>query len=246
MTRDAEAPVVSDPNGMEAMPAMSETAELDNAARNASRKLLALLVIGAFLLLVIHATPWGQRIRDWDSLAALFKAGDLRAELYFVLIGAFLMMVGVPRLLFCALAGFAFGLWEGLFWSMISSLTGSYIAFLAARWGARDWLTARFGKRRFFDRIVRTQPNVMSVALVRMLPVSNAIINVGLALSRVGSRVFLFGSLIGFLPQGGVAVVIGSGMASNVPWASAAQIGIAAVMLLATLIWTSRHRNKKR
>ena len=246
MSRDAEGPARVGPSDDAPVSAEDEVTELEGAAQNTSRKLLTLLVIGALLLVVIHATPWGQRVRDWDTLAALFKGGGIRAELYFVLISSFLMMVGVPRLLFCALAGFAFGFWEGLLWSMISSLIGSYVAFLAARWGARDWLTARFGKHRFFGRIVHTRPAIMSVVLVRMLPVSNAIINFGLALSHVGSRAYLLGSLIGFLPQGGVAVVIGSGMASDVPWASAAQIGIAAVMLLATLFWTSRHRNKKR
>ena len=74
---------------------------------------------------------------------------------------------------------------------------------------------------------------------------SNAIINFGLALSSVGSKAFLLGSLIGFLPQGVVAVVIGSGVASDVPWAGAAQIGVAAVLLLATLSWTSRHRRNR-
>ncbi|MFT3847967.1 MAG: VTT domain-containing protein [Propionivibrio sp.] len=234
---DAEAEAVSEE---------TETAELEGAARNTSRKLLTLLIVGALLLVAIHVTPWGQKIRDWDTLAGLFKGGGLQAEVFFVLISASLMMLGVPRLLFCALAGFAFGFWEGLLWSMVGSLIGSYTAFIAARWGARDWLTARFGQRRFFGRIVHTRPTVMSVVLVRMLPVSNAIINFGLALSRVGSRIFLFGSLIGFLPQGVIAVVIGSGLATDVPWASAAQIGIAAVLLLATIVWTSRHRRTRR
>lgn len=236
----------SSDTGIDAATDESEVVELEGAAQNTSRKLLILLVVGALLLVVIHMTPWGQRIRDWDSLAGLFKGGGLQAEVYFTLISSFLMMLGVPRLLFCALAGFAFGFWEGLFWSTASSLIGSYAAFLAARWGAREWLAERFGKQRIFGRIVHTRPTTMSVVLVRMFPVSNAIINFGLALSRVGSRAFLLGSLIGFLPQGVVAVVLGSGMATDVPWASAAQIAVAAVLLLATLLWSSRQRRNRR
>ena len=236
----------SSDNGVDAAADEREAVELEGAAQNTSRKLLTLLVVGALLLAVIHMTPWGQRIRDWDSLAGLFKGGGLQAEIYFTLISSFLMMLGVPRLLFCALAGFAFGFWEGLFWSTASSLIGSYAAFLAARWGAREWLAERFGKQRFFGRIVHTKPTTMSVVLVRMFPVSNAIINFGLALSSVGSSAFLLGSLIGFLPQGVVAVVIGSGMATDVPWASAAQIAVAAVLLLATLLWSSRQRRNRR
>ncbi len=220
--------------------------ELEQVAENTSRKLLILLAIGAILFIVLNTTPIGQQVRDWDTLARIFSTGGLWAEINFMLICTLLITIGVPRLLFYALGGFAFGFWEGLLWSMVGSLIGSYAAFVAARWGAREWLAVRFGQRRFFGRIVHTKPTTMSVVLVRMLPVSNAIINFGLALSSVGSQAVLLGSLIGFLPQGVVAVVIGSGMAADVPWAGAAQIGVAALLLLATFFWTSQHRRKNR
>ena len=220
--------------------------DLEQVAENTLRKLLTLLAIGAGLLLVIHATPFGEHVRSWDSLAELFKAGGINAQIYFVVISTFLIMAGTPRLLFCTLGGFAFGFWEGLLWSTCSSLIGSFITFRAARWGGRAWLAEHFGRRRFFARIVHAKPTVASVALIRMLPVSNVIINVGLALSHVGNRAFLVGSVLGFLPQGVIAVIIGSGMAENVPWAGAAQIAIAGVLLLAIFFWTLKHRRKQR
>ena len=224
----------------------TESAELEQVAENTSRKLLILLGIGALLLLLIHATPFGGQFRNWDALAHTFEGGGIKAELYFVLISSVLMTFGAPRLLFCGLAGFAFGFWEGLFWSLASSLLGSFMAFRAARWGGKGWLTERFGHRRFFGRIVRSKPTVASVFAMRMLPVSNAIINIGLALSHVGDRAFLLGSLLGFLPQGIVAVIIGSGMATDVPWMGAAQIGVAGIVLLATFFWTARKHRKRR
>jgi uncharacterized membrane protein YdjX (TVP38/TMEM64 family) len=219
--------------------------DFEQVAHNTVRKLLTLLAIGAALLLVIHATPFGEHVRNWDSLTDLFKAGGINAQIYFLVISTVLIMAGTPRLLFCTLGGFAFGFWEGLLWSTCSSLIGSFLTFRAARWGGRAWLTEHFGRRRFFARIVHAQPTVASVALIRMLPVSNVIINVGLALSHVGNRAFVVGSVLGFLPQGVVAVIIGSGMAENVPWAGAAQIAIAGVLLLAIFFWTLRHRRKQ-
>ena len=224
----------------------SESADLEQVAQTTSRKLLILLAIGAVILLLIHATPFGEQFRNWDALTHTFEGGGIKAELYFVLISSILMMFGAPRLLFCGLAGFAFGFWEGLFWSLGSSLIGSFMAFRAARWGGKDWLTERFGHRRFFGRIVHSKPTVASVFAMRMLPVSNAIINVGLALSHVGDRAFLLGSLLGFLPQGIVAVIIGSGMATDVPWMGAAQIGLAGAVLLVTFLWTARKHRKRR
>ena len=224
----------------------SESADLEQVAQTTSRKLLILLAIGAVILLLIHATPFGEQFRNWDALAHTFEGGGIKAELYFVLISSILMMFGAPRLLFCGLAGFAFGFWEGLFWSLGSSLIGSFMAFRAARWGGKDWLTERFGHRRFFGRIVHSKPTVASVFAMRMLPVSNVIINIGLALSHVGDRAFLLGSLLGFLPQGIVAVIIGSGMATDVPWMGAAQIGLAGAVLLVTFLWTARKHRKRR
>ena len=220
----------------------AQLADLEQAAQNTSRKLLTLLAIGAALLLVIHTTTFGEQIRNWDSLAGLFKAGGIKAEIYFVLISTFLITVGTPRLLLHALGGFAFGFWEGLLWSLCSSLIGSFLAFRASRWGGREWLIKHFGKRRFFGRIVHARPTIASVVLIRMLPVSNAITNIGLALSHVSNRAFILGSLLGFLPQGIVAVIIGSGMAEDVPWAGAAQIGLAGMLLLAIFFWTSKNR----
>ena len=223
-----------------------ESADLEQVAQTTSRKLLILLAIGALILLLIHATPFSEQFRNWDALAHSFEGGGIKAELYFVLISSILMMFGAPRLLFCGLAGFAFGFWEGLFWSLGSSLIGSFMAFRAARWGGKDWLTERFGHRRFFGRIVHSKPTVASVFAMRMLPVSNVIINIGLALSHVGDRAFLLGSLLGFLPQGIVAVIIGSGMATDVPWMGAAQIGLAGAVLLVTFLWTARKHRKRR
>ncbi|MFZ4536222.1 TVP38/TMEM64 family protein [Propionivibrio sp.] len=233
------------PDRQENAPEDEQAPDLEQVAQNTSRKLLTLLAIGAILLLVIHTTPFGEQVRNWDSLAELFKAGGFQATVYFVLISSFLIMVGTPRLLFFALGGFAFGFWEGLLWSLCSSLIGSFLTFRAARWGGQAWLSERFGQRRFFGRIVHAKPTIASVALMRMLPVSNVIINVGLALSHVGDRAFLLGSLVGFLPQGVVAVIIGSGLAADVPWAGAVQLGSAGVLLLGIFFWTSRHRRKQ-
>ena len=219
--------------------------ELEQVAENTSRKLLILLAIGAILFIVLNTTPIDQQVRDWDTLARIFSTGGLWAEINFMLICTLLITIGVPRLLFYALGGFAFGFWEGLLWSLCSSLIGSFIAFRAARWASRDWLIERFGKRRFFYRIVHAKPTVASVALMRMLPVSNVVINFGLALSHVGSRAFLLGSLVGFLPQGVVAVIIGSGIAKDVPWAGAIQIGGAAILLIGLLVWSSMKRSRR-
>lgn len=227
-------------DALEAAPAP----DLEQVA-STSRRLLILLAVGAGLLLLIHATPLGDKVRSSEALIGLFRSGGLEAEFYFAVISAFLIMLGTPRLLFFALGGLIFGFWAGLCWSLLGSLLGSYAAFRAARWGGRAWLSARFGSRHFFKRIIQAEPSIASVVVMRMLPVSNVLINIGLALSQVSSGHFLLGSLIGFLPQGVVAVLVGSGLSTDIPWAGGLQIGVAGVFMAGIYFWAVRRRKKQ-
>lgn len=219
-------------------------AEVERAAGRASRKLFAFVAVALVLFGVMHFTPLGERIRDWPALYEMLSGGDVEAAVWFVFLTAALMAVGTPRLLFYILGGFAFGFWLGLALSLVGSMMGSFVAFRVVRWGGRDWLRRRFGQHRFFARIVGTRPTALSVALVRCLPVSNAIINVALAMSRVRSRAFLLGTFIGFLPQGVVAVLVGSGIADEVAWEGAVQLSAAALIAL-LIFWYSVRRQRR-
>ena len=213
-------------------------------------KLLALLSVVALLLVGLHGTSLGNSFHNSlynsltrpDFLAVRVNAANQFARLYFVILSAGLIMVGTPRVFFYTLGGYTFGFWEGLTWSLCGSLAGSFIAFRFARWGGRDWLLGRFEKHRFFERILNAQPTILSVALIRLLPVSNLLINGGLALSQTGSRAFLLGSLVGFLPQGILFVLIGTGLSVPGHWSDAIPIGAVGVVFAAALYWFSKQR----
>jgi uncharacterized membrane protein YdjX (TVP38/TMEM64 family) len=194
----------------------------------------------------MHLTGIDEQVRDWSAIRELMEAGDIEAAAWFVVITVLLMAVGTPRLLFFALGGFAFGFWEGLGLALLASLIASFLVFRIARWGGREWLVNSFGHRPLFARIVSVRPTVLSVALVRCLPVSNLVINVGLALSRVRNRAFVWGTLIGFLPQGVVAVLLGSGVADDVPLEGAVQLIAAGVIALLFLVYSLWRRHVAR
>ncbi|HRP76354.1 MAG TPA: VTT domain-containing protein [Rhodocyclaceae bacterium] len=213
---------------------------LEEVARRSSVKLLILLGAGVAILLLMHYTPLGDRVRDRAAISALVDEGGIEAAAYFVALTAALMAVGTPRLPFYALGGFAFGVVNGLLLSVCGSLLGSFLMFRAARWGGRNWLLARFGTKSAVKRVADTQPSAAAVALVRMLPISNALINIGLSLSRVGNRDFMLGTMLGFLPQGIVATLVGAGIADDAFWEVGVPLGIAAAVLSLILVWASR------
>lgn len=62
------------------------------------------------------------------------------------------------------------------------------------------------------SELLTSPPRLAGVALLRVLPLSNLLLNIAFALSQVRTRDFLCGSLLGFLPQGVIAVLMGSGI----------------------------------
>jgi len=218
---------------------------MSQASRPSSQRpllfLLGLIMVLAAAFLAFHATPLGERLKDWRSLARLIDDNSLQSQLTFVFISALLITLGIPRLLFFTVSGFAFGFWTGLGWSVCSILIGSFLAFHIARACGREWLSARFGTHRYFGRIVNANPTILSIAVLRLLPISNAVVNAGLAIGRVDSRTFLAGSLLGFLPHGVMAVMIGCGLAEESTTTGIIQIATAAV-ILSVVAWMTAKR----
>ena len=89
--------------------------------------------------------------------------------------------------------------------------------------------------------MANAHPSTLTVALLRMLPISNLAVSSALALGKVRRRTFLLGSLLGYLPQGIVAVLVGNGLADNFlknminhgPTQTAIQAVVIGVLLLA-------------
>jgi len=206
------------------------------------RRLLILLAIAAAAFLLLYFTPIGEITRDVHKLRAHLAGDDFWAEATYAGIVTALVALGAPRLMFYVLGGMAFGLWQGLLLAQVGSLAGSYITFCAVRSGGRGWLKERFGNHRLVGKAFRVRSSIKAVALIRQLPISSVMINSGLALSQVNARVFLIGSFIGYLPQGVIATLIGSGLVDEKAMDGFGKLATAAVVLLvgAFLLWRWR------
>ena len=189
---------------------------------------LALLVaVGASMGLL---RDLGDHLRSFsEAIGALgWAAGPA-----FVIIVAGLAAVGVPRLILCSVAGLTFGAVGGLILGHIAVLAGSYAVFLAARAMGPQHILARWPKLdRFLD--VASRHGIASVLLVRQLPLPSFHINLLLALTPLSHRHFLIGSLIGFLPEGVPATLIGAGLVAQDTGSMFAYVavGIVAVVVI--------------
>ena len=220
----------------EELPDIDEDAlELSSVEPGLSRelkKLLTLLLGAAALFLLVYSTPISSLLHDVQQIRAFLKGDDLWAEVMFAGIVIVLVSIGMPRLIFYGIGGLAFGFWQGLLLAQMGSLAGSFLTFFAVRHGGRDWLMAKFGEHRLMKKAFRVKSSIKAVALIRQLPLHGLMITGGLALSQVGARVFLLGTFIGYLPQGVIATLIGSGMMDEQALAGFGKLIVAATVLL--------------
>lgn len=176
-----------------------------------------ILLHGSFFLLLlsmgvaIYFTPVLGWLAERQALQAELAAFGWAAPLVFIGLSALLSAVGAPRLLLCSLAGAAFGWAEGLLWSQAGTLLGAYLTFLAVRCSGREPILRRYPRLdRFTGRIAGR--GLVAVLLLRQLPMNGFYNNLLLGLSPVTHRHFLLGSLLGYLPLGITAVLIGAGL----------------------------------
>jgi len=192
------------------------------------RVLLMLLGLAAALA-IVYATPLRSALTEIQRLTAWLEGLGWAAPAVFVAGVAVLVAMGCPRLLFCSIAGMAFGFSFGLVWVQAGTLLGSYATFLFVRWGGQEFVLRRWPRLRRYSRMVADRGTV-SVLLVRQIPASGFLLNTLLGLTHVGHRPFLLGTLIGTLPEAIPATLLGAGVAQL-------SLGRALAYVLAAAVW---------
>jgi uncharacterized membrane protein YdjX (TVP38/TMEM64 family) len=189
------------------------------------------LAVTASIICVVHLTDLRDYLENTAQLKAAIQQRGIWAPLFFIGISAILIIVGMPRLLFCALGGMLFGFVKGLLLSLAATIIGAYGTFLFARWGTREFVTRWVKKDNRISRMLKN-PSLLAVFLARQVPVGGIIISLMLGCSKVGHVNFLIGSLLGFIPEAIPATLIGSGAGKSSTLLAFSQIIAAAVIVM--------------
>ncbi len=215
-----------------ALPAPGELPSLRKLFSKGIVMVLVALVIAA----VLHFTQLDRLLQELQDGKSKISEWGWAAPLVFTGMTAFFVAIGVPRLVFCFLGGLGFGFVQGLFWSQLGTIIGAYLTYLFARYLARSWVLERMQRhpslRKWFG-----SPSILSVFLVRQIPVGGVLLNLALGVSTVGSVQFLLGSLLGFMPEAIIVTLVGSGLGKDSPEMMLLQIGIIALCLLTAGWW---------
>ena len=178
-----------------------------------------LILKGLVMIASLAAFGWALKMSGLaDMLSkhwidAEVKGHGLTGRLIFLGLGGGLIAVGVPRQAVCFLGGYAFGLLEGTLLASLASLLGCMLCFFYARLLGRELVMHKFAARvRKLDDFLKDNPLSMAM-LIRFLPVgSNLLTNLVGGVSSVPALPFFAGSVVGYLPQTVVFVLLGSGV----------------------------------
>ena len=203
-------------------------------ARRWRGPLLLLVLVAALLLL-----SWlGERIpaREWGE--RLGQAGPGGAALL-ILLGALGTSIGLPRQLVALVAGYAYGALAGLPIALAAALSGCALTVFAGR----RWLSSPVARRYPvpIDRLRRfvRHDAFWKVVVLRLQPFgTNLISNLAAGVIRLSPGVFLGASLLGYVPQTLVFVLIGSGVRVGSSTELVVAAALAAVSLaLGGVLW---------
>lgn len=209
--------------------------ELALAPGQTSWKTIALLALWmGVLLTVVYLSPLRGYLSDWLKVSEEIRSFGTLAPLVLTLGVALLVAIGVPRLVFCVIAGMALGFWSGLLWAQLGTLLGNYAFFVVVRAGFRPWAERLLAKRARFHATIQ-QRGTLGVVLARQLPLPGLVVNATCALLPIGHVDYLVGTIIGQLPQAIPATLIGAGTLQPSFGKAISFIGLA--VMAAILAW---------
>src|SRR5438477_2120557 len=173
-------------------------------------RLVVLIAIIIALFLAMKFLPvqqWLRSFNDW--------VGQMGLAGIFIFIGVYVVatVLLVPGAILTIGAGFAFGLWKGFLAVSTAATLGASLAFLVARFVARDKIEAMAGRNTKFQRIDNAigKQGAKLVFLLRLSPVIPFnLSNYFYGLTAVKFWPYVLASWIGMMPGTFLYVYIGT------------------------------------
>lgn len=210
-----------------------------------NRKVVAftVLVTAVVLFFLLGGYSW---ITGDGNVERLLTQTGILGPIIFVLLMWCTQPLGVPGFVYMVPAGIVWPYPLAIALSWIGNIGASYIAFMFARWFARDWVSYRIPPRmhRYDDRL--EQGGLRPVILLRLvfgqLPPADWLLGV----SKVTQRNFLIGTGIGIIPGVVFFVVAGDSLVDvlrDLPiLARRIAIGILIGLAVGRRVWKRRKR----
>jgi uncharacterized membrane protein YdjX (TVP38/TMEM64 family) len=212
----------------------SNTGELTAAAPSSRQSLWKPIMLGvlliAFMVLarVLHVGDRLGELREW-----ILSLGALGPVAYIIIYIA-AVIFAVPGSVITIMGGLLFGSLVGVLSVSVGSTIGAGLAFLIARYMARDSIAGRLADNAKFQKLDRMteEHGTIIVAITRLVPLFPFnLLNYGFGLTRVPFRTYLLWSWICMLP-GTVLYVVGTDAVASTLSEGRVPIGLIAVLVV--------------
>ena len=183
---------------------------------------IALIAVIVVVLIVAKVLGLGERLGD---LQDWIKGLGVLGYVVFAAIYIVAVVTGIPGSAITIAAGALFGSVVGVILVSIASTVGASLAFLIARYFARDAIARWLSTKDRFNRLdeLTEEHGAIIVAITRLIPIFPFnILNYGFGLTRVRFFTYVFWSWLCMLP-GTILYVVGTDAFANiargqVPW----------------------------
>ncbi len=205
---------IIDPLGKSAAQAAEKSVPEKRELRKNLFKAILLAALLITVLAIVRFSPLAQhfKVSNMEVLQhKLSEFGNL-APLIFLVGGALVITLGVPRAVVSILGGLAFGLLGGILLALLAALLGSSIIFLLTKWLGRPLFKQKVGGYlKAIENHTKTDGFFM-VIILRQLPLTSLLINVLIGLTSISMGIFILGSIVGLLPEIIIFALFGSSL----------------------------------
>jgi uncharacterized membrane protein YdjX (TVP38/TMEM64 family) len=223
---------------------------MNSSRKGAARRLAVLIAIVVALFLTMKFLPVEQWLRSFNEWVGQMGVAGI---LIFIAVYAVATVLLAPGAILTIGAGFAFGLWKGFLAVSAGSTVGAALAFLVARFVARDRIEAMARQNEKFqglDNAIGRQ-GAKLIFLLRLSPVIPFnLSNYFYGLTAVRFWRYVFASWIGMMPATFLYVYIGTaskaavaaagGEAIRLGWQYGTFLGVGLAATIAVTIWVTK------
>ncbi len=180
-------------------------------------------------------------LSDPDRVIELLRDSGWVGPVVFVLSMWIIQPFGLPGVFFVLPAAVVWPWPAAVALSWVGNMGASIIAFLFARWFAREWVNSRIPPRIAHWDVRLAEGGVGPVILLRIVTGQLPPADWFLGVSKISFRTFFVGTAIGIVPGIIMAVVVGG---SALTWALdrpvVLAVGVVGAVLVGALWWTRR------
>lgn len=203
---------------------------------------IARIILGAALVAAICYLALNRRFVEPAALERALGHFGRWAPVLFIGLYALAAVLFVPGSVLTIAGGALFGPVWGTLWNLLGATLGATLAFMAARYIASDWVSARAGER--LGRLIRgvEEEGWRFVALVRLVPLFPFnLVNYAFGLTRIRLGEYVLASFVCMAPGAVAYTWLGyAGREAAAASAGAIRNGLIALGLLAAVAFLPR------